>query len=284
MNTADELLALVARATAADHVDPLNETGLRAVRERRTIPEGSAGDTIELTRVRGDVVAFAVLDEDAAQLVVDPEHRRRGHGRELARRILQQHPGLQFWSFGGLAPAAGLARDLGLTAVRELLIMERDLAGRPEVPVPDDLTIRPYALSDREDLLRINAAAFAHHPEQGRMDAADLAARMAEDWFDPAGLLMAERDGRVVGFHWTKQHSTSLGEVYVIGVDPTAHGGGIGKALLAAGLDHLAAHGMQRVILWVEGSEEGPVALYQKTGFTVTHRDIRYGHVEETPR
>ncbi len=44
---------------------------------------------------------------------------------------------------------------------------------------------------------------------------------MAEPWFDPAGLLLAEdADGTLLGFHWTKRHDERLGEVYVVGISP----------------------------------------------------------------
>ena len=74
----------------------------------------------------------------------------------------------------------------------------------------------------------VNAAAFASHPEQGRLTVADLRARMAQPWFDPAGLLMVvpSRAGEgptVAGFHWTKVHdgptddpATRRGEVYAL--------------------------------------------------------------------
>ena len=58
------------------------------------------------------------------------------------------------------------------------------------------VTVRGYRAPDADEVLRVNAAAFAHHPEQGSMDADDLAARMAEPWFDPAGLLVADTGDR----------------------------------------------------------------------------------------
>ncbi len=102
-------------------------------------------------------------------------------------------------------------------------------------------TFRPGA--DEDDWIAVNARAFADHPEQGRITRRDLDDRLAESWFDPAGFFVAISAGRMVGFHWTKQHEDQLGEVYVLGVDPVAGGQGLGKALLTTGLRHLKRRG-----------------------------------------
>jgi len=91
--------------------------------------------------------------------------------------------------------------------------------------------------------LAVNAAAFAHHPEQGSLTQRDLDDRKAEPWFDPKGFFLAERAGEIVGFHWTKVHAEErLGEVYVVGI-PAGRPGRrpSAKALTATGLRHLAA-------------------------------------------
>ena len=122
--------------------------------------------------------------------------------------------------------------------------MRRSLAEPlPEYAVPPGVVIRGYRDTDAAELLRINALAFAEHPEQGSMDADNLAERMAEPWFDPDGLLLAEQDGRLIGFHWTKRHSDRLGEVYVVGIDPTVQGIGLGRIVTIAGLEHLSVEG-----------------------------------------
>ena len=132
----------------------------------------------------------------------------------------------------------------------------------------DGLNIRGFRESDAREVVRVNAAAFAEHPEQGAMDLANLSRRMAEPWFDPAGLLVADDGSRLLGFHWTKKHDAALGEVYVVGVDPAAQGRGLGRALTLAGLHHLAGLGLSEVILYVEADNAAALHLYESLGFT----------------
>jgi mycothiol synthase len=228
------------------------------------------------------VVAYLThsLEHGTAQLVVDPDHRRRGLGTSLAT-TLGQDAALRLWAFRDAAPARGFVRRLGLVPGRGLLVMGRALWASPAPPgaapaPPDDVRIRSYTPADAEALLAVNAAAFAHHPEQGALDAAGLAARMAEGWFDPAGLLLATEHGRLLGFHWTKRHPDDVGEVYVIGVDPAAQGRGLGRRLLAAGLEHLSRTGCRRVILYVDSADTVAVGMYESAGFGVVHRDVLY--------
>ena len=134
--------------------------------------------------------------------------------------------------------------------------------------------------SDEHAWLAVNARAFADHPEQGRWTMDDLRARMAEPWFDPAGFLLAvdAADGRLLGFHWTKvhRHDPPFGEVYVVGVDPDAQGGGLGTALTLAGLHHLHRSGLSRVILYVESDNLPAMAVYTHLGFTTIETDVQY--------
>ena len=129
----------------------------------------------------------------------------------------------------------------------------------------------------------MNAAAFAQHPEQGSMDADELAERMAEPWFDPAGLLVAADGDRVLGFHWTKRHSATLGEVYVVGIDPASQGLGLGKALVDAGLRHLRDGGAEDVLLYVESDNVPAVRLYEGLGFTHAQADTHVMYVRPAP-
>jgi mycothiol synthase len=207
-------------------------------------------------------------------LVVEPSARGRGVGTALARAALDAVDGIPVtaWSHGNHPAAAALAGRLGFEAVRELWLMRRPPSPVPAAPVPEGFTIRAFEPgTDDKAFLDVNAAAFADHPEQGSLDQRGLDERKAEEWFDPEGFLVASRDGSLVGFHWTKVHPDGTGEVYVIGVHPSAQGSGIGRALLAAGLRVL--DGAPEVVLYVEAANTGTVRLYESHGFTHAAKD-----------
>jgi mycothiol synthase len=194
---------------------------------------------------------------------------------------------LLVWARSDAGPVRAEAERRGYLAARTLLTMARPLAG-PEIPraaLPDGVRIRAF-VAGRDDAawLGVNARAFAWHPEQGRWTQADLDERIAQPWFDPAGFLLAvAADGDLLGFHWTKRHSPELGEVYVIAMDPSAQGHGLGKTLLMAGLEYLRGAGAATVILYTEQENESAVRLYEKTGFTVDRRQTQYRRRDSRP-
>lgn len=167
------------------------------------------------------------------------------------------------------------AATAGLGLVREVLQLR--------VPLPLDggrdrlssLPTRPFESgADDEEFLRVNNLAFAWHPDQSGWTIDDLTARRAEPWFDPTGFLVHEVDGHMAGFCWTKIHpptadAPELGEIFVIGVDPAMQGRGLGRALVLAGLDHLAGCGLSIGMLHVEVDNLAARALYEDLGFTI---------------
>jgi mycothiol synthase len=275
--TRDQVEELLDRAEAEDGFSALNEAAALALRQ-------DPSPAVHLTARADDrVVGYAQLVPAAGIstgfLVVDPSARRQGVGLGLVQALLERaDTPLQLLAPTDSAAAQALAARAGLVASRTLLIMKRDLAQPlPEPVVPAGLTIRTFVPGqDEAAWLAVNAAAFASHPEQGALTAADLAERMAEPWFDPAGFFVAERDGVMVGFHWTKQHEDRLGEVYVLGVAPAGHRQGIGQALLLTGLAHLRRRGNTTVELYVEAASGPAVALYSGYGFTTATRDVMY--------
>lgn len=267
----DALRGLVAEITAHDGISPINESASLGIDGLRD------ADFFFMGR-RSDPHGFVVCDEreSTLQVGVHPQHRRRGYATELLTEALRSYPAFSAWAFGTLPGAPELARRVGLVPTRELLRMERDL------PVPGDdaatgYEIGPFMTADREQVVAVNAAAFAHHPEQGRLTVEEFDQLAAQDWFDPDGLFVAHAaDGEVAGFHWTKRHGGGLGEVYVLAVAPAHEGKGLGRALLSRGLRHLAAVGDARVQLYVEAAEQRVVRLYRNAGFEIAQTDTAY--------
>ena len=261
---------VVDAASEADGATPLDEAALLSLRH------GLGSSSLWVAGETG----FAWLHDRAVDLVVAPESRGLGHGGRLAEAAVAHQGPLTAWSHGNHPAAAALAARHRFDRVRDLWVMRRslsDLPDLPDLPPPaDGIDIRTFAVgADEEAWLALNAEAFAHHPEQGGMTRQDLDERMAEPWFDPGGFFLATQAQRLVGFHWTKVHDETppYGEVYVVGVSPTAQGGGLGKRLTLAGLSHLASLGLAEVILYVEADNAPAVAVYERLGFTHAAED-----------
>ncbi|WP_326945125.1 mycothiol synthase [Amycolatopsis sp. NBC_00348] len=246
--------------------------------------------------VEGDVVGYAHLDttgdsfgHQVAELLVHPAHRNRGYGAKLLQALDERAAvGFRVWAHGDHPAARQLALRTGLERKRELLILHTTVDGAdwPEPVLRDGVSLRTFVPEQDEDaVVQVNARAFDWHPEQGAMTADDIRADERRSWFAPAGFFLAEENGAVIGFHWTKVHEATpgrfggerVGEVYVVGVDPAAQGGGLGRALTLAGLRYLAEQGLRQVILYVEGDNAPALAVYTKLGFTRHETDVQYG-------
>ena len=227
---------------------------------------------------------FALLHGQILDLAVHPESRGKGVGTELAQLALRDTSRVEAWSHADHPAAAKIAARLGIPRERELRIMSRPTSlPLAEPVVPDGVRIRTFEPSDEAALLEINAHAFATHPEQGHMTSEDFRERVNEPWFNAEGLFLAvpddPTDTSILGFHWTKVHvdeDPPYGEVYVVATSPKAAGRGLGNLLTNVGLRHLAAQGLDEVILYVDGDNLNALAVYDRQGFTTLRTEVQY--------
>jgi mycothiol synthase len=298
-----EVLALTTAASDTDGAYPLSEHVMLHLRHG-----GDAPAVHLLVRLGegGPLVGYAHLDPTdevegpSAELCVHPMYRRHGLGRALVLEAIaeagRRDPTgrMRLWAHGDHPSAGALAVSLGFARARVLWQMRRSLyAPVPDSPLPAGIMLRAYRPGEDDAVfLRLNARAFADHPDQGRWGEADLQARLAESWFTPEGFLLAVRaaDGVTVGFHWTKVHGSHrhetpdqpahdhdpIGEVYVLGIDPDARGLGLGRALTLAGLRYLRGAGLDQVMLYVEETNRVAISLYSALGFARWSTDVCY--------
>ncbi len=209
------VLALVGGATEADGAGPLSEHVMLHLRYG-----GDPRARNLLLYSSGELAGYAHLDPTdpvegpSGELVIHPAHRGQGLGLQLTRALVASagRLPLRLWAHGDLPAATRLAVAAGFKRVRALWQMRRSLQariGRPQVA--DGITIRTFVVGrDEEQWLELNRKAFARHPEQGAWTRADLDLREREPWFDPDGFFLAERGGKIVGFHWTKIHGRGI--------------------------------------------------------------------------
>ncbi|MPV37213.1 mycothiol synthase [Georgenia subflava] len=278
---ATAVLGLAGAVAAADGVEALSEQTLLEVRTplrqvHHLLVPGEDG-----------LAGYAQVDAGpeggaSAELAVHPDHRRRGVGRALVDAVRERVPGVAVWAHGNLPGARALAAATGMEVVRELLQMAAPLDRQEPAAPRSDVDVTTFEVgADEEAWVGLNARAFADHPEQGRMTVADLRAREAEDWFDPTLLWLARPAGapqaQPLASMWVKvvpgEHD---GEIYAVGVDPEAQGRGLGGALTDLALAEMAARGLRRATLYVEGDNTAALRTYARAGFETVATDVQY--------
>jgi mycothiol synthase len=263
----DWVAGLAERATRADGQPPFSDQSLIDLGEGHR----------ELIALGTDAAAIVTPDAAEAEFVVDPGARRRGLGEQLLTTLLERSGGtLRVWAHGDHPAARILAARHGLEPVRTLLQLRAALRDA-----------RPAARSSRTEVaafrpgiddaawLAVNAAAFASHPEQGRLTQNDLDARKAEEWFEPLDFLLLRDGDELIGFCWLKVEG-DIGEFYAVGIAPHRQGEGLGRVLVEAGFARLAARGIRTASLYVEADNEPALRLYRSFGFGNYTVDVQY--------
>ena len=203
-------------------------------------------------------------------------------------------------------PANELAEAAGFTPVRVLykMVLPLDEQTRENLAelsdaraLPDSLELRTFTPADENPWLRVNAEAFAEHPEQGRLTLADLRERTGSDWFRPEGFfIISEREDphNIAAFTWTKIPTAQTepgqplddlvpaGEIYVVGVSPNAQGSGLGRTVILRALAYLAlasdenGEPLHAIELYVDADNAPALKLYGSLGFAVATVDRMY--------
>jgi ribosomal protein S18 acetylase RimI-like enzyme len=144
--------------------------------------------------------------------------------------------------------------------------------------------VRPARAAEYDDVARLVVAAYA---AGGHLEAADGYAAVLGDVAgraDAHPVLVAERDGELVGSVTITPPGTPLSkdaradeaEFRFLGVAPTAWGTGVAEALVAACEERARAAGAVRMVISVIDWNEVGLRLYERLGYRrVPERDRR---------
>jgi mycothiol synthase len=210
-----------------------------------------------------------------------PPFRRRGIGRALHAAVragvdAAPSPVLDL-AIGAAEPFDAVepfVTSLGYRPERTFWYMRRE-RGRPaaEPQWPAGITLRTFDGSEAM-LVDWNDAyndSFSRHWRFVPSPIEHVRDEVVAPGFEPSGLLLAYRDGRVVGFCRCARHP-ERGEIAVLGTVAAARGIGLGRALLRWGAAWLEQAQPHPVTLLVDGDNETALSLYRSEGFEVTKR------------
>jgi mycothiol synthase len=225
-----------------------------------------------------------VVETVAGHLDIDIHHRLVRTTAHQLRNARRQCVHLR-WRLPSAPEVAPIALPDGWGHERSVIEMLAPLPLKDRRPVraslPEDCSLLPVDLrshQNRELLLKtveVNNRAFKGHPEQGRRTADDFLDTLSSDWCLGGGLFVAVRNDDVLGFVLMKCMPDRPAELYVVAVDASAAGLGLGRTLVHAGFDHAVhTHQSIRAQLFVDASNVRAQTLYQSMGFTEHRRQV----------
>ncbi len=137
-----------------------------------------------------------------------------------------------------------------------------------------DIKIRPATLDDAEEVLEVlnSVVQERKHSSFDRMLALEEERHFIASLGDRSDLLVAELDGRIVGFQSIEPFATYTSAMDHVGIMGTFvhadfRGQGIGSQLAEASFKFAQEKGYEKAVIYVRASNEVAQKFYQKLGF-----------------
>ena len=173
-----------------------------------------------------------------------------------------------------------LAESAGFRCVDDRLTYGIAAGGLPETAA-DGRKVRPGKAGDAHTLMEIAAESYGdsryfHDPGFPRA----LCRQFYRDWiqkslagrFDDA-VLVAEEEGRVVGYVSCRELTPNLGLIGLVGIAEEARGRGLGRLLVNEALGWFARRGLPAVQVVTQGRNVAAQGLYEACGFRLERHE-----------
>lgn len=179
-------------------------------------------------------------------------------------------------------PVAQEMERLGFRLMDTLVYQAYDVASRP---IPEDREQVPIRLLRPEDVAHIEPLAATvfrgydgHYHADPRLDPAQCdaayvswAVRSCQSREVADDVLVAELDGRLVGFVTLRLNNPSDGEIVVGGVTPEAQGRGIYRSFIVRGMEWCRSRGARRTLVSTQIQNTAVQRVWARLGFEPTH-------------
>jgi ribosomal protein S18 acetylase RimI-like enzyme len=135
-----------------------------------------------------------------------------------------------------------------------------------------DIRIRPAVRADDAALTELDRCTWA--PDNAITPIPEKGSAFFDHWHLPEQFLVAERDGRLVGFVRVVQpvpvpSGAHVRQIQGLAVDPAERRRGLGRTLLDAAFDEARRQGAYRITLRVLSVNTPARRLYESLGFVV---------------
>ena len=264
-----------------DEVNGLGRvTSAEQMKEHLRRPSYHPDEDLFFAELDGLLVGYAdmVRELEIGRVILEgavhPTHRGRGvgnslleiaidHGHKLGARVVQipitqrMHAGEPF------------VQKRGFRVVRHQwqMSLTEYSGGAPQIP--HGFELRHFVPGDEESLCTLQNLAFAGSWGflTNTVDEIHYLANCS--LCRPEGILFIAEGERLVGYCWTIDDPSDKekGFIRMMGVDPSYHGQGLGRAILVAGINYLQRRGMTTIELTVDSRNTGAKRLYQSVGF-----------------
>lgn len=180
-----------------------------------------------------------------------------------------------------LRTAQAMERD-GFSLMDTLVYFARDLH---KTPIPSDVgkvPIRPVRPGEEDAVKDVAAESFrgyfGHYHADERLDRKDCddvytswARRSCVSRDVADEVLVADLDGKVVGFATLRLDSPDEGEGVLFGVAPEAQGHGIYRSFMIRGMEWCASKGATRMVVSTQVTNNAVQKVWVRVGFEPSH-------------
>lgn len=212
-------------------------------------------------------------------------YRQRGIGRDLLRKAISYANDLNVevlhveTSSQGEA-AQRMLESEGFQRTKGYWQMQWVGEVSPAPSLAENFSIRPFQLGqDEETLTQLQNEAFGENWGFSPNTVDQISARVRLDRVTPEGILFITDNGRAAAYNWTmisSNHNKATGFISMTGVHPDYRGKGLGRAIVAAGMQYLKGQGVDSIELEVDSDNAPARELYLKLGFKKVHETLWY--------